>query len=124
LDTHVIVWLGYDSPHLSPRVRSFLLEEASEVYVSAASAWEIAMKVRLGRWPEANALEAAFSEKMKQAGFTTLPVTVDDALRAGRLPGAHGDPFDRLVAAQALAMDISLVSIDVKMDQFGVRRIW
>ena len=124
LDTHAIVWVGHDSPNLSTRARSFLLEEADEVFVSAASAWEIAMKVRLGKWPEATALEATFSDQMKRAGYTILPVTVDHALRAGRLPGTHSDPFDRMVAAQALAMDIPLISIDSRMDQFGVRRIW
>lgn len=123
LDTHVIVWTGLASNHLSAKAR-MVLQEASEIYVSAASAWEIAMKVRLGKWPEAVNLEADFMKKMKSAGFQVLPVTAPEALRAGRLPGDHGDPFDRMIAAQALSLDISILSIDSKLDQFGVRRFW
>lgn len=58
------------------------------------------------------------------SGYRLIPVTVEHALRAGRLPGAHGDPFDRMIAAQALAMDIPVLSVDPELDAFGVRRIW
>ena len=96
----------------------------TEILVSAASAWEIATKVRKGKWPEAISLEANFTEAMSNAGFRLLHISVDDALRAGRLPGDHKDPWDRMIAAQALALDIPIVSIDSKLDAFGIRRIW
>ncbi len=61
---------------------------------------------------------------MRDAGYTLLPVTVEEGLRAGRLPGAHRDPFDRMLAAQALAQDIPILSLDPRLDVFGIRRIW
>ena len=123
LDTHALVWFGQNSRKLSARARN-VLQTATDVFVSAASAWEIAMKVRSGKWPDARVLEAAFSEHIKIAGYLVLPVTVEDALRAGRLPGSHGDPFDRMIAAQAIARDMRVISIDPKLDSFGVRRVW
>ncbi len=82
------------------------------------------MRVRHGKWPDAEVLAANFTAQMQLAGFRTLDIRVEDALRAGRLPGEHGDPFDRMIAAQALAMDIPVISNDAKLDEFGVRRIW
>ena len=94
------------------------------IYVSAASAWEIATKVRLGKLPEAEELEREFIEAMEDAGYMLLAVDVSTALRAGRLAGDHRDPFDRMLAAHALGMDIPILSMDEKLDVFGVRRIW
>ena len=123
LDTHTIIWAGTNSARLSKKARHFI-EIAEEIYVSAASAWEIAMRVRAGRWPEAEPFEANFSAHMAMAGYNVLSISVEDALRAGRLAGDHGDPLDRMIAAQALALDIPLISIDAKLEGFGVRRIW
>ena len=82
------------------------------------------MKVRLGRWREAEIIEASFNEQMKVAGYSILSISVDEALRAGRMPGVHGDPLDRMIAAQALTLNIPVISIDAKLNQFGVQRIW
>jgi PIN domain nuclease of toxin-antitoxin system len=95
-----------------------------EILVSAASAWEIATKVRLGKMPGAENLEREFLSAMNVAGYTLLPIEAPAALRAGRLPAPHRDPFDRMIAAQALGLDIPVVSPDTRLDQFGVRRIW
>jgi len=92
--------------------------------VSAASAWEIATKVRLGKFPEAVAFERRFLEAVEEAGYVLLPINPAIALRAGRFTAEHGDPFDRILAAQALALDLPVISIDAKLDQFGVRRVW
>jgi PIN domain nuclease of toxin-antitoxin system len=94
------------------------------ILVSAASAWEIATKVRLGKLPGAEALERDFLEIVDEAGYTLLAIDAACALRASRLSGAHRDPFDRLLAAQALAGDIPVLGMDAKLDSFGVRRIW
>ncbi len=99
-------------------------DEGNVVLVSAASAWEIATKVRLGRLPGAERLEREFLETMDDAGYTLVPIDCQHALRAGRLPASHGDPFDRMIAAQALAGDTPVISTDRKLDEFGVRRIW
>lgn len=98
--------------------------EANTILVSAASAWEIATKVRIGKLPGAEKFEREFLERIDLAGYTLLPIDAAAALRAGRLTGDHRDPFDRIIAAQALADDIPILSKDPKLDSFGIRRIW
>jgi PIN domain nuclease of toxin-antitoxin system len=94
------------------------------IFVSAATAWEIATKVRLGKLPGAVTLERDFLEIIEDSGYTLLPIGAENGLRAGRLLGDHGDPFDRMIAAQALEMDILVLSADTKLDEFGIRRLW
>jgi PIN domain nuclease of toxin-antitoxin system len=124
LDTHTLVWAALSVSKLSRRAASLIETRSNEIVVSAASAWEIATKVRLGKFDEAIEFEHDFLEKIAEAGYTMLPVSTTHALRAGRLPGDHGDPFDRMIAAQSLAEDIPIISMDTKLDIFGVRRIW
>jgi PIN domain nuclease of toxin-antitoxin system len=118
------LWSVYHSAKLSRRAAAILRDPANVILVSAASAWEIATKVRLGRLPQAAKLEQNFFEVMRMAGFAPRPITVADGLRAGRMAGQHQDPFDRMLAAQALADDIPLISNDARLDEFGVRRVW
>ncbi len=92
--------------------------------MSAASAWEIATKFRLGKLNFARALAEDFIPKITAAGFLLLPISVEHALRAGLLPGEHRDPFDRMLAAQAIHEDLPLLSNDPQLDIFGVRREW
>jgi len=110
--------------YLSRKASMAINAEADSVLVSAASAWEIATKVRLGKLPGAQALERRFLDAMDDAGYLLLSIDVPTALRAGRLTGDHRDPFDRLIAAQALAHDIPIISADPQLDAFGIRRIW
>lgn len=124
LDTHTVVWATISTRHLSREAYLILADESATILVSAASAWEIATKVRLGKFPEAETLEARFLEVLDEAGYQFLDVTPEVALRAGRLAGNHGDPFDRIIAAHALAEDIPIISADTKLDAFGIRRIW
>jgi PIN domain nuclease of toxin-antitoxin system len=109
---------------LSNKARKTLANESNVIIVSAATAWEIATKVRLGRLPGAERLEQDFLAVMEEAGYTQLPIDTASALRAGRLTADHKDPFDRMIAAQALALDVAVVSPDLQFDDFGVRRIW
>ncbi len=124
LDTHSLLWASLSPKELSRSAAALIQDDSNQIFISAASAWEIATKVRLGKLPQAVPLERVFLEKMRDAGYSLLPVTVEEGLRAGRLPGAHRDPFDRMLAAQALAQDIPILSIDPQLDVFGVRRIW
>jgi PIN domain nuclease of toxin-antitoxin system len=124
LDTHTLVWATLSPKKLSPAASAAIADENNEVLVSAASAWEIATKVRLGEMPEAISLEARFLQALDEAGYALLSIDAESALRAARFSAPHGDPFDRILAAQALALDIPVVSLDAKLDQFGVRRIW
>lgn len=124
LDTCTVLWATLSSKSLSPKAQRLLAAESNVVYVSAATAWEIATKFRKGKIPEAEPLERNFLDVMDAAGYTLLPIDPEQALRAGRLPGLHRDPFDRILAAQALSLDIPVITPDPLFDQFGVRRIW
>jgi PIN domain nuclease of toxin-antitoxin system len=124
IDTHVLIWAGLSPARIGKRATAILANRSNEVYVSAASAWEIATKVRLGKLPGAETLERDFIDSVQEAGYTFLPITAAHALRAGRLRGDHRDPFDRMIAAQALAEDIPILSTDTKLDSFGITRIW
>ena len=124
LDTHTLLWATLSPKLLSRRAATIIADHANLVLVSAASAWEIATKVRLGKLPGAEHLEARFVETLEAAGYTMLAIDVENALGAGRLPSQHGDPFDRMIAATALAADMPVLSKDEKLDSFGIRRIW
>jgi PIN domain nuclease of toxin-antitoxin system len=124
-DTQALLWAILSRSKLSPKAAIAISDESNDLLVSAASAWEIATKVRIGKLPEAVDFEREFlNVATAVAGYRLLPITVETGLRAGRLVGDHGDPFDRMIAAQALALDIPVISNDTKLDIFGVRRIW
>ena len=122
LDTHVVLWANLKPSLLSGRVASILSDRSVTVLVSAASAWEIATKVRLGKLPSAVLFEREFMELPQRTGYILLPIESHVALRSGRLVGKHGDQFDRMIAAQALELDVDVISNDTKLDGFGVRR--
>lgn len=124
LDTCAVIWATMSPAALSNKARKTLANESNVIIVSAATAWEIATKVRLGRLPGAERLEQDFLAVMEEAGYTQLPIDTASALRAGRLTADHKDPFDRMIAAQAMALDVAVVSPDLQFDDFGVRRIW
>ena len=125
LDSHALIWWYEGSSRLSPPARQALQDDDhNEVVVSAASAWEIATKHRSGRLPEAEALARDIPGAIAGQGFEELPITVDDAARAGALPGPHRDPFDRMLIAQALSRDLVLISNESLFDRYGVRRLW
>ncbi len=124
LDTHALLWAAISPHSLSQAAREIISDDRSLIVVSAASAWEIATKIRLGKLPGAEAFEKRFLDAVREAGYTLLPISIEDALRAGRLVGNHGDPFDRMIAAQAIGQDIPIISSDAKLDLFGVQRVW
>jgi PIN domain nuclease of toxin-antitoxin system len=124
LDTHTLLWATLSPAFLSQEVAAIIENETNVILVSAASAWEISTKVRLGKLPGAEPLEKDFLDVMVDAGYVMLSIDAGSALRAGRLTSDHRDPFDRMIAAQSLAEDIPVLSMDSKLDSFGVRRIW
>ena len=123
-DTHTLIWWFEGSTRLSPQAQRTIEDEENDVLISAASAWEIATKYRLGKLPSAEALARDVPEAIASQGFAELPITVADAVRAGALPGPHRDPFDRMLIAQAQARDLVLISNETLFDQYGVRRLW
>ena len=124
LDTHAFLWWIADSERLSGPARSAIADESNDIVVSAASAWEIATKFRIGKLPGCEAVAIDVAGHIAGQGFEALAIGVADAERAGRLPGSHRDPFDRMLAAQALAREFPVVSVDPVFDDFGVVRLW
>lgn len=124
LDTHAFVWWIADSKRLSETARGAMADDTNEIFVSAASAWEIATKYRLGKLPGGEALAVDVAGTIRPQGFEELAISIADAERAGRLPGPHRDPFDRMLIAQALARDLPVVSTDAVFDGYGVNRLW
>ena len=124
LDTHAFLWWVADSARLSGAARRVIDDEGNTIFVSAVSAWEIATKHRIGKLPQAEAVALDVTGSIAGQGFEALAITVDDAERAGRLPGPHRDPFDRVLIAQAQARDLAVVSVDRALDGYGVHRLW
>src|SRR5262245_8453508 len=110
LDTHALLWWLSDDPALGKRARAAVANTRNTVLVSAASAWEIASKVRLGKLAGAADLASDFAGYIEREGFKPLLISLDHAARAGLLAGAHKDPFDRMLIAQAQAENLALVS--------------
>jgi PIN domain nuclease of toxin-antitoxin system len=122
-DTHAVFWWFSGDPALSARARAAMADTRNAIFVSAVSAWEMAIKTRLGKM-DAERLLDAFQEQLEEQGFTPLFITVEHALRAGGLPDHHHDPFDRMLVAQAQAEKLAIISADRIFERYGVRRIW
>jgi PIN domain nuclease of toxin-antitoxin system len=124
LDTHTFLWWLDGDRRLSRKARALIADKANSVLVSAASAWEISTKARLGKLPGALEVAADIAGAMAAQGFSALDITILHAQRAGRLPGEHRDPFDRMLAAQAQLEDLPIVSDDGMFDAYAVSRMW
>lgn len=124
LDTHALLWWSEDDLRLGGSARRRLTDGADDILVSPVSAYEMTFKHLLGKLPSATALLADLDGYLKEQGFAILPIEWRHAELAGRLPLEHRDPFDRLLIAQAVAEDLTLMSNDTAFDQFGVRRLW
>jgi PIN domain nuclease of toxin-antitoxin system len=124
LDTHALIWWVTGDERVSPRLRRLIGDADTDVYVSAATAWEIATKARIGKLKAPEGLLRDFVESVELLGFRPLPITLRHGHDAGRLPGAHRDPFDRMLAAQAQAERLSLLSLDPAFGALGVATIW
>ena len=122
LDTHALVWFLDDDPRLSKAARSVIAPRANRMLVSAASIWELSIKISAGRLDlRSDPLEAGEAE-----GIEHLPVTLEHAWASRSLPlrRDHKDPFDRMIAAQALFEGLAVISADSSFDDYGVERIW
>ena len=120
LDTHALLWWKEGARKLGPRARRAIERDAATVRVSAVSAWEIAIKSRLGRLTLATPLHLWMPEGLERHGFLMLHVTVDHAVAVASLPDHHDDPFDRLLIAQARHEGLTILTSDAAFDDYGV----
>jgi PIN domain nuclease of toxin-antitoxin system len=112
IDTHILLWWLFDNPKLDTDCRDIIRNPDHGLIVSSASAWEIATKYRIGKLPEAKQLVEQYSQILHQAKFIELAITSAHALRAGSLPIAHRDPFDRMIMAQAELESLPVITYD------------
>ena len=124
LDTHAFLWWLEDSPRLGQEARTLIGGPECRVQVSAASAWEIAVKLRKGSLIIERGDLRDIADEIRGQDFEELPITVSHAERAGRLPAHHSDPFDRMLIAQAQAEGLTLVSNEGLFDMYGITRVW
>ena len=124
LDTHALLWWLAGDSNLSINARHAIADPANESFVSAASAWEVSTKFRIGKLPGAGPLGVDFAREVRQQGFVALAISLEHAQVAGALVGDHRDPFDRMLIAQAREEKMALVSNDAAFDAFDVQRVW
>lgn len=124
LDTHAFLWWVSDDPRLSRRARRIIADSSNQVFFSAASAWEIAIKTALGRLMVASDPQQFVAEQMRMNGFEPLPIDLRHALHVGSLPPHHGDPFDRMLIAQAAIEECTILSADAEIRRYGVGVAW
>jgi PIN domain nuclease of toxin-antitoxin system len=124
LDTHALLWWLAGDRRLSTHARSAIADEDAKVFVSAASAWEITTKFRIGKLPGARLLVDDIAGAIASQAFSPLAISVVHAQRAGLLPGQHRDPFDRMLIAQSQLEGLTIVSNERVFDDYGVARLW
>lgn len=124
LDTCTLLWAWSQPRKLSRRLQGLLRDPHNRVWVSAASAWELAIKHRVGKFPGGGHILAEWDHRIAQDGFRQLTISFRHALRAGSLPGAHRDPFDRMIAAQGLTEMLRVATPDQEITALGADTIW
>jgi len=124
VDTHAFLWWILDDAALSRRARETIAASENECLFSSASCWEMAIKVSLGKLELDGTVERFVPHHLAVNGFRELPVEVRHAAGVARLPFHHRDPFDRLLASQALVEGLAIISADPVFRRYGVRRIW
>lgn len=125
LDTHAFLWfVAGNNQRLPKDLQALISNPDNEIFLSAASVWEISTKHRLGKLPGVEEIVKAPEAIASALRMTPLAISFAHAKRAGTFEAAHRDPFDRMLAAQSLDIDAALISVDHRIDVFGVRRVW
>ena len=124
LDTCTFLWLVDDHPSLTARARDAIIDPANDVYLSAASAWEIVIKHALGRLQLTLPVDDYLSRQRELHGIESLPIGEDATLALAKLPTPHRDPFDRILVAQAIMDGCSLVTPDPLIKAYPVSILW
>ena len=124
LDTHTLLWFLWDDPQLSETARGLIVDPANRKLVSVASAWEISIKVGVGKLNLGEMAAPFLDRELMKNHFELLPITLAHATGVESLPHFHRDPFDRLLISQVLSEQLPILSADVVFDQYGVERVW
>jgi PIN domain nuclease of toxin-antitoxin system len=124
LDTHYVLWAAINSARMDRWARNLIADLNNEILVSAASVYEISLKVRYGKLPEAVDFESDLIVNIgDRLGYTLVPLEPQAMMRAASFEAAHADPFDRMIAAHAIQYNLPVLSTDPRLDAFGVRRL-
>ncbi len=124
IDTHVLIWWVQEPKKIRKTIRDDISNDENEVFVSAVSAWEIANKVRIGKLRFAQDILDSFEESIRLLNFEHLPVSAKHAVAGAKIEAPHKDPFDRMLAGQALVEGMKLISADPQFKQLGVETVW
>jgi PIN domain nuclease of toxin-antitoxin system len=124
VDSHALIWYVDQDHLLSSGSHAALTDPSNDLLLSAGSVWEIGIKVGLGKLVLSQTYRLWMTQAMNDLGITVLPITVEHAAVQAGLPRHHGDPFDRLLIAQAMVEQVSIVSGDSSMDAYGITRLW
>ena len=124
LDTHTFLWWNLDDPQLSETARKFITKGDNEIFLSAASAWEIAIKAATERLILPERPDQYVADRMRLHRFSALPIELSHALEVYRLPAIHQDPFDRLLIVQSQMEDLPILTIDPEIGRYRVDVIW
>ena len=124
VDTHAFLWAVLSPEKLSDRARSVFTDRQAELLVSIATPWEMAIKAGIGKLENGAEILDNFENRVTASGYRILETSIEHTIRSGYLPRYHKDPFDRLLIAQALDLNVPILSRDDIFDLYGVQRIW
>ena len=124
LDTHTFLWALRSPDEIADRARAILADPSSELLISIVIPWEIAIKSGIGKLKNTSSLLDDFEGQVVAAGFRVVETSIRQVIRSGTLPLHHKDPFDRLLIAQALELDVPIISCDDIFDRYAVKRVW
>jgi PIN domain nuclease of toxin-antitoxin system len=123
LDTHTYIWFSENNPELSKKAKKMIENSDNTAYISIASLWEMAIKISIGKLVIKQNFKAVISD-LANSGIEVLPISFEHVLKSSLFPFYHKDPFDRIIIAQSICEDMSLLSADVIFDQYCSKRVW
>jgi len=124
IDTHTFLWFIEDNNRLPQRARELMEDANNELFLSIASLWEIAIKISIGKLEPYQTFDNIFVQHLERNNIQLLPISVEHLAAVSQLPRHHGDPFDRLLIAQAQVENLSIISADATFDAYAVTRLW
>ncbi len=124
IDSHALIWYVDQDKLLSIASHAAISDPANDLLLSAGSIWEIGIKIGLGKLLLTQPFKVWMNQAISDLHVTVLPLTVEYVDVQSNLPKHHGDPFDRLIVAQAIVEQVSIISADVNLDAYGITRIW